>query len=59
MIIKLRDLRTAKCMKIEKVESNKSGLHYLQDSQFKIEQRIFEPKIVTAFKIDAVLPFTR
>ena len=58
MIIKLRDLRTAKCMKIEKVESNKSELHYLQDSQFKIE-RIFEPKIVTAFKIDAVLPFTR
>ena len=26
-------------------------LHYVQDSQFKIEQRkIFEPKIVTAFK---------
>ena len=46
-------------MKIEKVESNKSGLHCLQDSQFKIEQRIFEPKIVTAFKIDAVLRFTR
>ena len=41
------------------IKPEKSELHYLQDSQFKIERKIFEPKIVTSLKIDAVLQFTR
>ena len=59
---KLRNLRTAKMHENwkGKIKPEKSELHYLQDSQFKIEQRkFFEPKIVTSLKIDAVLQFTR
>ena len=42
------------------IKPEKSKLHYVQDSQFKIKQRkLFEPKIVTSFKLNAVLQFTR